>query len=185
MSKKKGGFWSDFKAFITRGNVVDMAVGVVIGGAFGKIVTGLVNYIINPCVSLLTDGTDLDNIKTVLRKGVEATEGVEAVPEVAILWGTWIQTILDFILVAFCIFLVLRVMMHAKNRLDAKKIAAAGRHPPAGAAAGRAGRSCQKQVIRNRERGTRHPKSDVRVPLFSGIGRFAGNRSRPQFPSSA
>ena len=120
MSKKKGGFWSDFKAFITRGNVVDMAVGVVIGGAFGKIVTGLVNYVINPCVSLLTDGTDLDNIKTVLRKGVEATEGVEAVPEVAILWGTWIQTILDFILVAFCIFLVLRVMMHAKNRLDAK-----------------------------------------------------------------
>ena len=119
MSKKKGGFWSDFKAFITRGNVVDMAVGVVIGGAFGKIVTGLVNYVINPCVSLLTDGTDLDNIKTVLRKGVEA------VPEVAILWGTWIQTILDFILVAFCIFLVLRVMMHAKNRLDAKKIAAA------------------------------------------------------------
>ena len=87
MSKKKGGFWSDFKAFITRGNVVDMAVGVVIGGAFGKIVTGLVNYVINPCVSLLTDGTDLDNIKTVLRKGVEATEGVEAVPEVAILWG--------------------------------------------------------------------------------------------------
>lgn len=124
MSKKKGGFWSDFKAFITRGNVVDMAVGVVIGGAFGKIVTGLVNYVINPCVSLLTDGTDLDSIKTVLRKGVEATEGVEAVPEVAILWGTWIQTILDFILVAFCIFLVLRVMMHAKNRLDAKKIAA-------------------------------------------------------------
>ena len=55
MSKKKGGFWSDFKAFITRGNVVDMAVGVVIGGAFGKIVTGLVNYIINPCVCQQTD----------------------------------------------------------------------------------------------------------------------------------
>jgi large conductance mechanosensitive channel len=123
--KKKGGFWADFKAFITRGNVVDMAVGVVIGGAFGKIVTGLVNYIINPCVSLLTDGTDLDNIKTVLRKGVEATETTEAVPEVAILWGTWIQTILDFLLVAFCIFLVLRVLMRAKNRLEAKKIAEA------------------------------------------------------------
>jgi large conductance mechanosensitive channel len=123
--KKKSGFWADFKAFITRGNVVDMAVGVVIGGAFGKIVTGLVNYIINPCVSLLTDGTDLDNIKTVLRKGVEATETTEAVPEVAILWGTWIQTILDFLLVAFCIFLVLRVLMRAKNRLEAKKIAEA------------------------------------------------------------
>jgi len=122
---KKSGFWSDFKAFITRGNVVDMAVGVVIGGAFGKIVTGLVNYIINPCVSLLTDGTDLDNIKTVLRKGVEATDTAEAVPEIAILWGAWLQTILDFVLVAFCIFLVLRILMRAKNKLEAKKLAAA------------------------------------------------------------
>lgn len=125
MAKKKSGFWKDFKEFITRGNVVDMAVGVVIGGAFGKIVTGLVNYIINPCVSLLTDGSDLDGIKTVLRKGVEATETTEAVPEVAILWGTWLQTILDFILVAFCIFVVLRILMRAKNTLEAKKIAEA------------------------------------------------------------
>ncbi|MBO4792861.1 MAG: large conductance mechanosensitive channel protein MscL, partial [Clostridia bacterium] len=72
--KKKGGFWADFKAFISKGNVLDMAVGVVIGGAFGKIVTGLVNYIINPVVSLLTGGVDLDSVKTVLKPEVLADE---------------------------------------------------------------------------------------------------------------
>ena len=116
-------FFKEFGAFIKRGNVLDMAVGVVIGGAFGKIVTGLVNYIINPCVSLLTNGTDLDSVKTVLVKGVEATDTTEAVPEIAILWGTWFQTILDFLIVAFFIFLVLRVMVKMRNKLDAKRIA--------------------------------------------------------------
>lgn len=123
--EKKSGFWSDFKAFITRGNVVDMAVGVVIGGAFSKIVTGLVNYVINPCVGMLTNGSNLDEWKTVLKAGVEATETTEAVPEVAILWGTWIQTIIDFLLVAFCIFAVLRIMMKTKNKLEHKKLAEA------------------------------------------------------------
>lgn len=60
MSKKKSTFWADFKQFITRGNVLDMAVGVVIGGAFGKIVTGLVNYVINPFVGLFVKSGSLD-----------------------------------------------------------------------------------------------------------------------------
>ncbi len=133
--RKKSTFWSDFKKFITKGNVIDMAVGVVIGGAFSKIVTGLVNYIINPCVSLLTKGSDLDSIKTVLVAPVEAqdavldevtgaviTPAVEEVKEVAILWGTWIQTILDFLIVAFCIFFVLRIIMRVKNKLNEKEI---------------------------------------------------------------
>ena len=123
MAKKKSTFWSDFKAFINRGNVVDMAVGVVIGGAFGKIVTGLVNYIINPCVSLLTGGADLDSLKTVLVEGQEATETTAAVAEVAILWGAWFQTILDFLLVALCIFTVRRVMMRAKNHWEDIRLA--------------------------------------------------------------
>ena len=93
----KKGFFGEFKDFISRGNVMDMAVGVVIGGAFGKIVTGLVNYIINPCVSLITGGVDLSSVKTVLKEAVPATETAAEVPEVAILWGTWIQTIIDFI----------------------------------------------------------------------------------------
>ena len=123
--KKKGGFWADFKAFISKGNVIDMAVGVVIGGAFGKIVTGLVNYIINPVVSLLTGGVDLDSVKTVLKPEVLADEanGVAGSPEVAILWGMWIQTILDFIIVAFCIFLVIRLIAKAKAKATAKEAA--------------------------------------------------------------
>lgn len=125
----KGTFWKDFKAFITRGNVIDMAVGVVIGGAFGKIVTGLVNYVINPFISLLTGGGDLDSLKTHLAWLDATGNRVQEVPgmdttdltEVAILWGTWIQTIIDFIIVAFCIFLILRVIMKTKERVEAKK----------------------------------------------------------------
>ena len=127
--RKKSTFWADFKKFITKGNVIDMAVGVVIGGAFSKIVTGLVNYIINPCVSLLTKGSDLDSIKTVLVKPSEAVVNaetgeiiVEEVKEVALLWGTWFQTILDFLIVAFCIFFVLRIIMRVKNKLNEKEI---------------------------------------------------------------
>ena len=125
---KKSTFWKDFKAFMTRGNVIDMAVGVVIGGAFSKIVTGLVNYVINPCVAYLTGSGDLDAIKTII---VPAQEEIvdelgnvtqEAVTEIAILWGTWFQTIIDFVIVAFCIFFVLRILMQAKKVLEADKI---------------------------------------------------------------
>ena len=128
---KKNSFWKDFKVFITRGNVVDMAVGVVVGGAFSKIVTGLVNYIINPCVAFLTKGGDLDSLKTIIVPAEEAVLDelgnvvTPAVTEIAILWGTWLQTILDFLIVAFCIFLVLRILMKAKNIMDADKIAEA------------------------------------------------------------
>ena len=94
---KKSTFWKDFKAFITRGNVVDMAVGVVVGGAFSKIVTGLVNYIINPCVAYLTKGGDLDSLKTIIVPAEEAVVDelgnvvTPAVTEIAILWGTWFR----------------------------------------------------------------------------------------------
>lgn len=127
----KSTFWKDFKAFISRGNVVDMAVGVVIGGSFGKIITGLVNYIINPFVGIFVKSGDLDSIRTIITPAKEAvldTDGVtvieEAVEEVAILWGSWIQTIIDFIITAFCIFFVLRVITKTKAKLEADKIAA-------------------------------------------------------------
>ncbi len=115
-------FWQDFKKFITKGNVIDMAVGVVIGGAFSKIVTGLVNYIINPCVALLTSGHSLDALKTVIKEAELAADGTVLSAEVAILWGTFIQTIIDFLIVAFCIFAVLRILMRAKNFLEYDKI---------------------------------------------------------------
>lgn len=122
---KKSTFFKDFKAFITRGNVIDMAVGVVIGGSFGKIVTGLVNYIINPFIGIFMKGGSLDSIKTVIEEAKLNELGEVTTPEVAILWGTWLQTIIDFLIVAFCIFVVLRVIMKAQKLMDAKKIAEA------------------------------------------------------------
>lgn len=131
MAKVKVTFFKDFKAFITKGNVIDMAVGVVIGGSFGKIVTGLVNYIINPFVGIFLKSGSLDSIKTVITEAVpevldEAGNVVTpAVAEVAILWGTWFQTILDFLITAFCIFVVLRIIMGVKKRAERKELEAA------------------------------------------------------------
>jgi len=119
--KKKSSFWADFKAFITRGNVIDMAVGVVVGGAFGKITSGLVSYIISPVIGLLTGGVDLANVKTVLKEAVLDAEGAVTTPEVAILWGMWIQTIIDFIIIAFCIFCVVRAIAKMNKKMNEKK----------------------------------------------------------------
>ena len=131
MAKVKTTFFKDFKAFITKGNVIDMAVGVVIGGSFGKIVTGLVNYIINPFVGIFLKSGSLDSIKTIITEAVpevvdEAGNVVTpAVAEVAILWGTWFQTILDFLITAFCIFVVLRIIMGVKKKAERKELEAA------------------------------------------------------------
>ena len=123
--RKKSTFWEDFKKFITKGNVIDMAVAVVIGGAFGKITTGLVNYIITPLTSIFLGEIDLTGVKTVLVDEVLDEAGEVATPEVAILWGQWIQTIIDFLIIAFVIFVVLRIIMNVKNKLGEKEAAAA------------------------------------------------------------
>lgn len=120
--KKKSSFWSDFKAFITRGNVVDMAVGVIIGGSFGKIVNGLVTYILNPFIGLFLKTGDLDSLKTIITPEQLDEAGNVVVKEVAILWGTWLQTIIDFLITALCIFTVLRVLMKAKDILESDRI---------------------------------------------------------------
>lgn len=89
--EKKSGFWSDFRKFIMRGNVLDLAVAVVVGGAFNKIVSGLVSYIINPFIGIFMKEGSLDTVKTVITPAVLAEDGVTVVtPEVAILWGTWL-----------------------------------------------------------------------------------------------
>lgn len=124
MAKKKSTFGADFKKFISRGNVVDMAVGVVVGGAFSKIVTGFVNYIINPFVGIFLKSGSLDSIKTVITPEElnEAGEVVKA--EVAILWGTWAQTIVDFLIIAFCIFCVVRLINKMRDKANEKELAA-------------------------------------------------------------
>jgi len=109
---------SEFKEFAMRGNVIDMAVGVVIGGAFGKIVTSLVNDIIMPAVGVLTGGANFSEFKFVIQQAVVDGATQEVItPEVALTWGVFVQTIVDFLIIAFCIFLVIKLM----NNLSRKK----------------------------------------------------------------
>lgn len=114
----KSTFFKDFKAFIARGNVIDMAVGVVIGGAFGKIVTALVNNIIMPLVGLATGGMNIADLKVVLKPAVLDEAGAVVTPENALLYGAFIQAVLDFLIIAICIFTMLRVMMNIKKKLE-------------------------------------------------------------------
>lgn len=121
--KKRSTFWQDFKKFITKGNVVDMAVAVVIGAAFGKITTGLVNYIITPLTSVFLGEIDLTGVKTVLFPAELNDAGEVVKAEISILWGSWLQTIIDFLIIAFVIFVILRVIMRVKNKLGEKEAA--------------------------------------------------------------
>ena len=109
-------FFEEFKAFAMRGNVIDMAVGVVIGGAFGKITNSVVNDIIMPLISMLTGGVDFSSWKWVLKEAV--MEGKEVIdPEIAVNYGNLIAVILDFIIIAFCVFLLVKGL----NALSKKK----------------------------------------------------------------
>lgn len=113
-------FLSDFKDFALKGNIVDMAVGVVVGGAFGKIVTSLVADIITPLIGLITGNISLADLKIVLVKEViEAGEVIT--PELAVTYGAFLQTIIDFLIIALSIFLVLRIAMNARKKLEDMK----------------------------------------------------------------
>ena len=115
--KKTKGFMHEFKTFIARGNVMDMAVGVIIGGAFGKISTSLVNDVIMPLISMLTGGLDFTAWKWVLKPEVLDAAGEVATPEVAVSYGAFLATILDFIIIAFAVFCLIKFI----NALHRKK----------------------------------------------------------------
>ena len=110
---EKKGFIQEFKTFISRGNVVDMAVGVIIGSAFTKIVNSLVNDVVMPVLGVITGGVNFADLKYVI------TPGTEEVAEVAIKYGQFIQNIIDFLLIAFVVFVM--VKMINKMRDAAKK----------------------------------------------------------------
>ena len=110
-------FFDEFKTFAMRGNVIDMAVGVVIGGAFGKISTSIVNDIIMPLISMLTGGINFSDWKWVLKEAVLDAEGAVTTAEVAVNFGNTIAIILDFIIIAFAVF----CMVKALNNLHRKK----------------------------------------------------------------
>lgn len=104
-------FLSDFKQFAMRGNVVDMAVGIIIGGAFGKIVSSLVADVIMPPIGLLLSGVNFADLSITLKHATEKA------PAVVISYGKFIQTVVDFIIIAFSIFAVIRMM----SKLERKK----------------------------------------------------------------
>ena len=111
--KKKGSsFFADFKKFISKGNILDLAVAVVIGTAFNKIVTSLVNDIIMPLISLCTGGVSVEDWKWVITPATETTA------EVALAYGTFIQAIIDFLIIALTIFIILRIIVNSQRGIQ-------------------------------------------------------------------
>ena len=117
----KSTFLQDFKAFAMKGNVIDMAVGVIIGGAFGKIVTSVVNDLIMPTVGMLVGGVNFTDLKLTMKEAVpeklnEAGEVIEAaVPAVTLNYGNFLQQTFDFLIIAFCIFLMIKGIAKLNN----------------------------------------------------------------------
>ena len=120
------GIVQEFKAFAMRGNVVDMAIGIVIGAAFGKIVSSFVADVLMPPIGLATGGVDFSDKAMTLKEGTVAADGT-VVPAVTLNYGTFINTVLDFVIVAFAIFLVVKAMNAAKKR---EEVAPAAPPPP-------------------------------------------------------
>lgn len=119
----------EFKEFAMRGNVMDMAIGIVIGGAFGKIVSSFVADVIMPAVGMLTGGVDLGNLKITLKNEVLDAAGEIIAPAVTINYGLFINTVIDFIIIAFAIFMVVKAMNAAKKKEEAAPAAPVA--PPA------------------------------------------------------
>ena len=122
------GFIKEFKEFAMKGNVMDMAVGVIIGGAFGKIVTSLVNDILMPVISLATGGMDFTNLFVNLSDDAKYKTLAEAQEAGASVfaYGSFIQNIIDFIIIAFCIFLMIKGMNKLKKKEEPAPEAPAG-----------------------------------------------------------
>ena len=118
-------FMEEFKSFAMRGNVIDLAVGVVIGGAFGKITTSVVNDIIMPAVSILTGGINFSEWKLVLKEAVLDEAGAEVAAAISINYGNLISVILDFIIIAFAVF----CMVKGINKLYKKSEEAPAEEP--------------------------------------------------------
>lgn len=109
--------WKEFKEFAFRGNVLDMAIGVIIGGAFGKIVSSLVNDIFMPLIGMLTGGVNFSTLKLVMSPAKVDASGTVVKEEAAVLYGSFIQNIVDFLLIAICIFIFVKLIskMHRKK----------------------------------------------------------------------
>ena len=143
-------FLSEFKAFAVKGNVVDMAVGIIIGAAFGKIVSSFVGDVVMPPLGLLIGGVDFSDLAVVLK----AAEGDSAA--VVLAYGKFIQTVVDFIIVAFAIFMGIKVINRLKRR------------------SGRAGRTARAQRRTATARGNPRPAQGPSRPALRGPRLRAG-----------
>jgi len=112
----------EFKEFAMRGNVVDLAVGVIIGAAFGKIVTSLVNDVIMPPIGYLTGGIDFKNLKILIKQG----DPLKKIADVSINYGNFINVIIEFLIVAFCIFMVVKAINSLKQPEETAPVADPG-----------------------------------------------------------
>ncbi len=119
-----GKFIQEFKDFALKGNVMDMAVGIIIGGAFGKIVTSLVNDIIMPPIGLIT-GSSFSDSKLVLRPAEVDAAGETIKEAIELNWGNFVQTTVDFFIIAFCIFLLIKGMNTFRKKEEAAPAAPA------------------------------------------------------------
>lgn len=113
-----GKFLQDFKDFAMRGNVIDMAVGVIIGGAFGEIVSSLVKDVIMPVVGLATGGIDFSDMKVTLKEPVMDAAGQVASEAVTLNYGLFINYVVNFLIVAFCIFVAIRFMQKFRRKQE-------------------------------------------------------------------
>ena len=131
LEKKLEGTMSEFKKFILKGNIIDMAVGVIIGGAFSKIVTSLVNDILMPALGAITGGASFNTLKYVIHPAVLDEAGNEIAAEAAILYGSFIQNIVDFLIIGLCMFFMVKTiaMVTAKFHHEEEKEAPAPAGP--------------------------------------------------------
>lgn len=114
-------FFEEFKAFIAKGNVIDMATAVIIGAAFNKIITSLVNDVIMPLIGIIVGGLNVTDWKWVISEAVLDDAGNVVTAENALLYGNFIQTVIDFLIVAFCIFAALKIILTFQNKFKKKE----------------------------------------------------------------
>jgi large conductance mechanosensitive channel len=130
MEVKKMGFISEFREFAVKGNVMDMAVGVIIGGAFGKIVASAVSDVIMPPIGLLTGGVNFTEIKLTMKNAVVDAAGKIITPSVTINIGNFLQVMVDFAILAFAVFLLVKMINTLKKRVSEEAPPPAPPEPP-------------------------------------------------------
>ena len=115
---KQGGFIHEFREFALRGNLMDMAIAFVMGGAFTKLVTAFIDGLVMPLVGSLTAGVNFQSLKYVLNEATFDAQGNVVTAESAVRYGEFITVLLDFILVSFCVFLVVKMMNRARRKFE-------------------------------------------------------------------